>query len=207
MSSEEEASMIIQSRRNFLAGLSAAGAAGILGARASLADEGSPETTMVRLAKSTGGICSAPHDIAGELLRAEGFTDVRYVEGQAGVDSSVRIARGELDFDYNITLAHVLSIEKGVPIKVLAGMHSDCVELIAHESIQRVTDLKGKRVSIDSLAATAYADAVMVREAAYVGVDPVKDMKWVTSSDATAMQLFVDGKIDAFLEGRTRDRP
>ena len=40
---------IMQSRRDFLATLSAAGAAGVLGARASLADEGPPETTTIRL--------------------------------------------------------------------------------------------------------------------------------------------------------------
>ena len=40
---------IMQSRRDFLAGLSAAGAASILGARASLADEGPPEVTTIRL--------------------------------------------------------------------------------------------------------------------------------------------------------------
>jgi hypothetical protein len=34
---------LIQSRRDFLASLSAAGAASVLGARASLADEGPPE--------------------------------------------------------------------------------------------------------------------------------------------------------------------
>ena len=42
---------IIQSRRDFLASLSAAGAAGVLGARASLADEGPPETTTIRLSQ------------------------------------------------------------------------------------------------------------------------------------------------------------
>jgi NitT/TauT family transport system substrate-binding protein len=40
---------IIQSRRDFLAGLSAAGAAGVCGARESLADEGPPETTTIRI--------------------------------------------------------------------------------------------------------------------------------------------------------------
>ena len=30
------------------------------------------------------GICIAPQYVAEELLRAEGFTDVRYVVGQAG---------------------------------------------------------------------------------------------------------------------------
>ena len=40
---------IIQSRRDFLASLSAAGAAGVLGGRGSLADEGPPETTTIRI--------------------------------------------------------------------------------------------------------------------------------------------------------------
>ena len=39
---------IIQSRRDFLASASWPPAAGVLGARASLADEGPPETTTLR---------------------------------------------------------------------------------------------------------------------------------------------------------------
>ena len=70
---------IIQSRRDFLASLSVAGAAGVLGARASLADEGPPETTTIRLGHDPA-ICVAPRYVAEDLLRAEGFTDVRYVE-------------------------------------------------------------------------------------------------------------------------------
>ena len=41
---------IDQSRRDFLGALSAAGAVGVLGGRTSLADEGPPETTTLRLA-------------------------------------------------------------------------------------------------------------------------------------------------------------
>ena len=73
---------IIQSRRHFLASASLAAAASVLGARASLADEGPPETTTIRLAK-TLGICLAPQYIAEELLRAEGFTEIRYVRTPA----------------------------------------------------------------------------------------------------------------------------
>ena len=64
---------IIQSRRHFLAGLSAAGAAGVLGARGALADEAPPETTTIRLSFTTS-ICFAPLDVAEQLLRAYGFT-------------------------------------------------------------------------------------------------------------------------------------
>src|SRR5262245_18733567 len=49
-----------------------------LAAGASLADEGPPETTTLRLQRGAT-ICIAPVDIAEDLLRAEGFTDVRYV--------------------------------------------------------------------------------------------------------------------------------
>jgi hypothetical protein len=40
---------IMQSRRDFLAGMSVAGAASVLGARGPLADEAPPETTTIRI--------------------------------------------------------------------------------------------------------------------------------------------------------------
>ena len=69
----------IQSRRRFLATLSSAGAAGLIGAPSSSAQDGRLETTTVRLAKIPG-ICVAPQYVAEELLKSEGFTDVQYVE-------------------------------------------------------------------------------------------------------------------------------
>ena len=50
---------IIQSRRHFLASASLAAGASVLSGRAPLADEGPPEMTTIRIAK-TLGICSAP---------------------------------------------------------------------------------------------------------------------------------------------------
>jgi hypothetical protein len=63
--------------------MSAAGAVGVLGGRTSLADEEPPEITTIRLSFTTS-ICFAPLDVAEELLRAEGFTDVRYVRAAGG---------------------------------------------------------------------------------------------------------------------------
>jgi hypothetical protein len=40
---------ILQSRRHFLTSLSVAGTAGLFGSRVSLADEGPPEVTTIRL--------------------------------------------------------------------------------------------------------------------------------------------------------------
>ena len=87
---------LLQSRREFTASLSLAGTAALIGSAPALADEGPPETTTVRLPRWVdGAYCWAALYIAGELLRAEGFTDVRYVEADSkrrpvGVDRTRR---------------------------------------------------------------------------------------------------------------------
>ena len=73
---------IIQNRRAFLAGLTAAGTAGLIGTSTSAWAEAPLETTTVRLPRwIDGAYCWAGLYLAGELLRADGFTDVRYVQG------------------------------------------------------------------------------------------------------------------------------
>jgi len=188
---------IMQSRRRFLVGLSLAGGVGLVGAPKSLRAEPPPETSTVRLPKFFPASCEIPAYVADELLRAEGFTDVRYVEGESGVDSSVWIARGELDFDWNYAATHIASIESGVPITVLAGMHSGCLELIAKDSVHSITELRGKKVGVFSFSSSPHVLVTLI--VAYIGLDPARDIEWVTSDDVTSMQLFVDGKIDAFL--------
>ena len=79
---------LIQNRRDFLASASMAAAAGVLGARRPLADEGPPETATVRLPKFFPAACEIPEYLAEELLRADGLTDVRFVEGKAATRRS-----------------------------------------------------------------------------------------------------------------------
>ena len=140
----------IQTRRRFLAGAAMVGAAGIVGLPESLHAEPPLETTTVRLPWWVDtSYCWAGAYIAGELMRAEGFTDVRYVKGDKSADQSEWIARGETDFSVNFPPNQITSIDAGVPIKVLTGLHSGCLELIATENIRSVTDLRGKRVGVD----------------------------------------------------------
>ena len=120
---------VLQSRRDFLTTLSAAGAAGVLGTHTALADEAPPETTTVRIAWYPN-ICTAPGFIAEDLLHAEGFTDVRFVQ-KLTVDA---VARGEIDFDFETAAWIVSQVDAGEPITALAGVHPGCYELFAHES-------------------------------------------------------------------------
>jgi NitT/TauT family transport system substrate-binding protein len=187
---------IMQSRRHFMASMSMAAAGGVLGARGSLADEGPPETTTVRLA-NIGGICLAPQYAAEELLRAEGFSEIRYVETVSGVENAKKIARGEIDFSMNFAAPLLISIDAGESITLIAGVHPGCFELFATESIRRITDLKGRNVGVQALGSSQHVFLASI--ATYVGLDPVKDINWVASASPKPMELFTDGKIDAFL--------
>src|SRR5215475_11936900 len=69
-----------QTRRRFLTALSATGAASLFGAPQVLAAEEQLETTSVRLFKSYLICSAAPQYAAEELLRAEGFKEIEYVE-------------------------------------------------------------------------------------------------------------------------------
>jgi NitT/TauT family transport system substrate-binding protein len=189
---------IIQNRRTFLAGAAAAGAAGLIGTASEARAETPLETTSVRLPRWIGAsYCWAGAYIAGELMRAEGFTDVRYVQGDENVDQSEWIARGETDFSVNFPPKQIASIDAGVPVKVLTGLHSGCLELIANESIRSVPDLRGKRVGVDGLNNSRHVWLTLM--ASYVGLDPVNDIQWVLTGDAKPTELFAQGKIDAFL--------
>jgi NitT/TauT family transport system substrate-binding protein len=185
-----------QSRRDFLASLSTAGVAGAFGARTSLADEGPPETTTVRLT-SASGICVAPQYLAGELLRADGFTDVRFVPGMKGPPGAAMIGRGEADFTSTFAASVIVRIDAGDPLTVLAGMHAGCYELFANESIRTISDLKGKRVGVPSLGSSPYLYLTVM--ATHVGLDPQRDINWITSPEVDPMELFAEGQIDAFL--------
>ena len=187
---------IIQSRRDFLLSASLAAAAGVFGARTTLADEGPPETSTIRLGR-IGSLCLAPEYAAEELLRAEGFSDVRYVDVGPGIATSKAIIRGEVDLSLNFAAPLVIPMAAGEPITVVAGVHPGCFELFANERIRGITDLKGKSVGVPGLGTGPHVFVSSML--AYVGLDSNQDVRWVTSPSVKPMDLFAAGKIDAFL--------
>jgi NitT/TauT family transport system substrate-binding protein len=185
-----------QNRRRFLATLTSVGAASLIGAQGSFAQEGPPETTTVRLGKIYG-ICIAPQLVAEELLRGEGFTDIRYVATEAGISGALALARGEFDFTTNYAPPLAIAIDAGEPITIVGGEHVGCFEVFAREGIRSILDLKGKNVGVQAIGSSQHVFLSII--AAHVGLDPTKDIHWVTSTSPKPMELFADGKIDAFL--------
>jgi len=186
---------MMQTRRRFLTTASLAGAAGLVRAPPALAAERPPEITLVRIVKIPGD-CQAPIYIAEEMLHTEGFAEVRYVD-RPGNALPETIARGEADFGLAFATDSVSMIDRGIAITVLAGVHVGCIELLANEGVRSIGDLKGKRVGIPGFGTSPHVLIALM--AAQVGLDPSKDIRWVVDASATQKQLFIDGKIDAFL--------
>ena len=82
-----------------------------------------PETTTIRLAKNAS-ICIAPQYVVSDLLNAEGFTNVVYVESDAGVVQTRAIANGDIDFTLHFSGPLLLQVDRGLSITILAGFMS-----------------------------------------------------------------------------------
>jgi NitT/TauT family transport system substrate-binding protein len=182
-------------RRRFLDGLTWAGTVGLLGLRPRwVAAEQPLETSTLRIGQSPA-ICFAPtYVVAEQLFQAEGFVDVQYVKRPL---ASETIVSGEADFAASDVGSMIASLDKGEPIVVLMGLHIGCYELFGTEQIRSIRDLAGKKVAIPGLHSSRHR--MLSAMLAYVGVDPRRDINWVTQPAAESMQLLAEGKIDAFL--------
>jgi NitT/TauT family transport system substrate-binding protein len=183
-------------RRRFLGGLTLAGTAGLLGLHPRpAAAEPPPETTRLRIAQGQA-ICFAPQYVAADqLFQAEGFVDVQYIVKRPLAFETV--ISGEADLASTDVSSMIVDIDKGQPIVILVGLHIGCYELFGTDQIRSIRDLVGKKVAIPGLHSGRHL--MLSTILAYVGVDPRKDIHWITQSAPESMQLLAEGKIDAFL--------
>jgi NitT/TauT family transport system substrate-binding protein len=126
-------------------------------------------------------------------LRAEGFTDVRFVNTTPGRARIEALGRGDFDFTMSFAVTQISALDAGIPITIVAGLHAGCYELFAHSGVRGITDLKGKRVGL-----LQSPPAFLIMMAASVGLDR-KDIDWVTDPALRPLDLFADGRLDAFL--------
>jgi NitT/TauT family transport system substrate-binding protein len=191
------------SRRTFLQQASALGAASVLGLRNESRAEPPPETTRLRLV-AVPAICLAPQYLAQELLKAEGFTDIQYAKLKTPTMTSI-VGSGDADLTMDFAGSIATRLDAGDPVVALAGVHLGCYGLFGSENIRTIRDLKGKTVAVwgQGTAEHIFLSAM----AAYVGLDPRRDIRWfewgrhapVSVSVSEPIRLLAEGKVDAIL--------
>jgi NitT/TauT family transport system substrate-binding protein len=187
-------------RRRFLGGLTLAGTVGLLGlSTRPVAAEPPPETTRLRLFKTTG-ICVAPQYVAEALLHAEGFTEVHYVAGDpAKLTTSAyqQLAAGAIDLGTTFVPPMILQVDAGAPVVFLGGVHVGCYEVFGTDRVRAIRDLKGKTVAVPELGGSH--QLFVASMAQYVGLDPLRDIHWAVHPPAESIQRLAEGTIDALV--------
>jgi NitT/TauT family transport system substrate-binding protein len=183
-------------RRAFMRDMTVGGTASLLGFRPeSVAAEPPPETTRLRVHHSLS-LCLAPLYVAEALLRGEGFTEVQYVpHGPKGFYET--LGSGEADIGGDFATSAIIQLDRGAPIVVLGGIHVGCFELFGTAQVRTIRDLKGKTVGVRGLDTPPHI--FLSTMAAYVGLDPRRDITWVTHPSDESMRLLGRGEIDAFM--------
>jgi NitT/TauT family transport system substrate-binding protein len=184
------------SRREFLLRGFAIAAAGALGLHRGHAHaEPPPETNHIRFAHAPF-ICAAPIYLAEQFLAMEGISKWEHlpVGSRTAIDA---LASGRVDFAFWNTPELLPYLDAGRPVVAIAGLHGGCFQLFVHDSVRAVPDLKGKRAAIHYFGS---GDHVLLSTMlAYVGIDP-QQVIWITGKDTrNAMDLFAEGKADAFV--------
>jgi NitT/TauT family transport system substrate-binding protein len=188
------------SRREFIEGMALTGAGAMLGMRPNLAlaaPEPPPETTTLRM-RVWRPSCWSPVHVAEPLLRKEGFTDIQYLSGP-GPKAVEMFKEGAIDLSPSFSATEIYALEtKKHPAVFLSGLHVGCYALVGSDRVNSVRDLNGKTVwtgTVEDNGPHIFFKAIV----AYVGLDPYKDIKYSWVKKDEAIQMFKDGKLDAFM--------
>ncbi len=131
-----------------------------------------------------------------EADSAEGFGDVECVKTPLNEGPSQALAAGKVDFVMNDPPGHLMSIDEGGPIALLAGSIPAAGNLFGNDSVHTLRDLKGKKVAAPQRSSRKEFVAAMV---ASVGLDPDKDIVWVDHEPGESMRRYAAGQIDTFM--------
>jgi NitT/TauT family transport system substrate-binding protein len=98
--------------------------------------------------------------------------DIRAAEAANVSPNNYMIASGEADFARDFAPSQIASVEAGLPITILAGLHSGCFEVLGKDDIRSIAGLKGRTVG-------AYGSGdqwLLTIMASLVGLDPATDV-------------------------------
>ncbi|MDP9275165.1 MAG: ABC transporter substrate-binding protein [Chloroflexota bacterium] len=157
-----------------------------------------PEVTTVRFVSPPA--CDPSAALAKEFLLQEGFTDIQYV--RVPPSTTGWLTSGAAEFNsggYGTQIA--ASVDGGLPLVALAGIHPGCLELFAVPGISTIRDLRGKTIAVNAKNASDVFYGFLSILLVYIGMDPATDVNFIEiGPDFNALRdAFVDGRSQAFV--------
>jgi len=146
-----------------------------------------------------GALCGAPTYIALEkgFFAEEGF-DVTLISADTETrkiglnNGTIPLVNGDFQF--------FPSIEEGVNVKVVDGLHKGCIKFVVRpdSNIRTVQDFKGKKIGVDEIGGTPHQVASVWLEKAGISAKPQdKDVEFLPYSDGNLeLEALYSGQID-----------
>ncbi len=138
--------------------------------------------------------------VAWYVAQEKGFfkkhgADVKLVWCDGVVDSLDKFAAGKLDANAQPWTDTLVHIAQKVPLKtIMITLHSAGADaLMVGPKIQKLTDLKGKKIAFEEVAITQFMVETALSKA---GLSP-KDVQIMYMPAGDATKAFMDGKVDA----------
>ncbi len=147
-----------------------------------------------------GITCEAPLVVAYEkgFFKDEGL-DVEMIRYEWSKYKDA-LALGSFDITHHLIMWMLKPLEQGLDVKFTAGVHTGCLRVQAAPNgpIASAKDLKGKKIGVPGMGTPPFIFANRVLSAA--GLDPSKDVEWVTFTAGELGLALEQGKIDAIAD-------
>ena len=140
----------------------------------------------------------APQYIAEELLRIEGFSEVRYADVPLDLVHRA-VGSDSIDLSIGFIAQYIVELDLATPIVLLSGVHVGCFELFGTKRVNAIRDLKGKTVSVPALGSAHHN--FIASMAAYVGVDAKREINFVAHPVSESARLLAEEQVDALNTG------
>ena len=162
----------------------------------------------VRLSIATGGTGGVYYPMGGGLANIISkyipYTEATAEVTTASVDNCRLVGAGKAELAFIMAdtgwdaYQGKAQFKEKIPLRTVAVLYPNNMHVVTVEGkgIEKVTDLKGKRVSTGAPGSGTEIMALRVIEA--YGLDPTKDMKRDKLSVSESAGALKDGKIDAF---------
>ena len=146
-----------------------------------------------------GALCGAPIYIAKEkgFFAEEGF-DVSLISADTETrkiglnNGNIPMVNGDFQF--------FPSIEEGVNVKVVDGLHKGCIKFVVlpNSNIRTVNDFRGKKIGVDEIGGTPHQVASVWLEKAGISAKPQdRDVEFLPYSDGNLeLEALYSGQID-----------
>src|SRR5437762_5026117 len=144
-----------------------------------------------------GLTCEAPIYVAYEkgFFREEGLEPELVKCNWANYKDS--LALGAYDITHHLVMYFLKPIEQGLDVRFLGGVHTGClrVQTGVDSPIQKIQDLKGKRIGVPGMGTPPFVFANRVLGTH--GVDASKDITWKVSPAGELGLALKKGEVDA----------